>query len=282
MIGVMIVVTGASGRVGGAVVNALADLGLPVRAVSRSGHHETTHRPLVEHVEGNLDVPRSMSGPLAGSEALFLLSGFAGTAAVLDRARDAGTKRVVLLSSGCVAGGDRANAVVRYNAESEDAVRESELQWTVLRPSGFMSNALRWQPELAHGNTVRVPFADIPVAVIDPADIASAAVPALTSDRLGGEILRLTGPEALTPVEQLTILGQVLDRDLRARELSVDEARDFYRETLPEPYVDAFMSFSADRTYDDSIVDPTLPRVTGRPANTFTHWAEANGAEFTK
>ena len=79
-------------------------------------------------------------------------------------------------------GGDLDNYVVRFNVVSEAAVRDCGLAWTVLRPSGFMSNALRWRPQPKAGNTIREPFADVPVALIDPFDIGAVAVRALTED----------------------------------------------------------------------------------------------------
>ncbi len=58
--------------------------------------------------------------------------------------RDAGVQRVALLSSSAVPLGDTTNAVARYHIESEAAVKESGLGWTMLQPNGFMTNALQW------------------------------------------------------------------------------------------------------------------------------------------
>jgi uncharacterized protein YbjT (DUF2867 family) len=58
-------------------------------------------------------------------------------------------RRVVLLSTGAVVGGDLDNAVTRFDVVSEAAVRDAGLEWTVLRPSGFASNALQWVPQRA-------------------------------------------------------------------------------------------------------------------------------------
>jgi uncharacterized protein YbjT (DUF2867 family) len=111
-------------------------------------------------------------------------------------------RRVALLSSGAVDGGDEANAVVAMNAASERAVRVSGLRWTILRASGFQSNALRWLSQLAGGDVVRDPFPEVPIALVDPADLGAAAVTALQGHH-DDETLRLTGPEALRPAEQV-------------------------------------------------------------------------------
>jgi uncharacterized protein YbjT (DUF2867 family) len=91
--------------------------------------------------------------------------------------RAAGARHVVLLSTGAVIGGDLDNDVVRFNV----VVRDSGMDWTVLRPSGFMSNTLQWIPQLRVGDVVREPFADVPIAVIDPFDIAGVAALTLTT-----------------------------------------------------------------------------------------------------
>jgi uncharacterized protein YbjT (DUF2867 family) len=111
---------------------------------------------------------------------VFLLSGYADMPGLLSTIADAGAERVVLLSSGAVAGGDAANAVVRYNMGSEEAVRDCGLPWTILRPSGFHANALQWVPQLRAGDIVREAFADVPIAAIDPLDIAAVAALALS------------------------------------------------------------------------------------------------------
>jgi uncharacterized protein YbjT (DUF2867 family) len=89
-------------------------------------------------------------------------------------------------------------------------VKASSLPHTILRPSGFQSNALRW--DLSDG-VVRAPWPDVPIAAIDPADIAAVAAVALT-DGAAPE-LELSGPEALRPADQVAILAEVLGRELR-------------------------------------------------------------------
>ena len=76
--------------------------------------------------------------------AVFLLAGYPDPPGLLARMNASGVRRVVLLSTGAVVNGNLDNYVVRFNVVSEAAVRDSGLAWAVLRPSGFMSNALRW------------------------------------------------------------------------------------------------------------------------------------------
>jgi uncharacterized protein YbjT (DUF2867 family) len=213
---------------------------------------------------------------------VFLLAGYPDAPGLLARMADAGVRRVVLLSTGAVEGGNLDNYVVRFNVVSEAAVRDSALTWTVLRPSGFMSNALRWRPQLDAGDTVREPFADLPVAVIDPFDIGAVAARALTEQEHAGRSYRLTGPAALLPAERLAVLGEVLGRDLRLEPQSDQEARSAMSAAMPAPLVEAFFEFSRGGTYLDDQVTGTTEDLLGRVPRTFRDWARAHADEFSR
>jgi uncharacterized protein YbjT (DUF2867 family) len=129
----------------------------------------------VEGVVGDLDRPESLAEALDGVGGVFLLSGYKDMPGLLAETRRAGVGYVVLLSGSSAEDGDMGNAISRYMILSEAEVRESGVPWTVLRPSGFMSNALRWTPQLRAGDVVLAPFAGVRVAAIDPHDIAAVA-----------------------------------------------------------------------------------------------------------
>jgi uncharacterized protein YbjT (DUF2867 family) len=275
----MILVMGATGNVGGEVVRALAEGGRPVRAMSR--RPEAASWPAgVEAVAGDLNSPDSVDGALTGVSAVFMLAGYPDPPGLLARMKAAGANRVVLLSTGAVAGGDLDNYVVRFNVVSEAAVRDCGLAWTVLRPSGFMSNALRWQPQLEAGNLIREPFADVPVALIDPFDIGAVAARVLTEDGHDGRSYRLTGPRAMLPAERVAVLADVLGRDLRFEALPDEQGRRQMSESMPGPLVDAFFEFSRGGTYRDDQVEGTAPALLARPLRTFRDWAQAHSGVF--
>lgn len=278
----MYLVSGATGNVGADVVRELAAAGEQVRALTRTAGSAKLP-PGAEPVVGDLNRPESLADALRGVRGVFLLAGYADMPGLLRAAKDAGVEHVVLLSSGAVAGGDVANAVVRYNMVSEAAVHDSGLPATILRPSGFHSNALRWLPQLNEGNVIREAFAGVPVAYIDPLDIAAVAALALTGtadDQHTVTVHRLTGPEAITSADRVRTLSQVLGRELTLVPLSDAEAREEMSRGMPPQYVEAFFSFFADGTYDDSRVDPTVQRLLGRPPRTFAQWAEAHVDDF--
>jgi uncharacterized protein YbjT (DUF2867 family) len=275
----MILVTGATGNVGSELVRALSARGEAVRALARSPGR-AAFPPEVQMVPGDLGVPESLTAALADVSQVFLLGGFTTLADVLRRARGAGAGHVVLLTSRCVVGGNPENAVTRMWLESEAAVRASGLPWTILRPSGFQSNALRWLPQLRRGDVVSAPWPDVPIAAIDPADIAAVAAAVLTQPGHRDAALTLSGPQPLTPGDQVKILAQILRRPLRYQPLSDDQARAQLAADTPAELIDAFFRFFSAGEFDDSPVVGTVRRVTGRPPRTFGQWAEVHAHLF--
>jgi uncharacterized protein YbjT (DUF2867 family) len=275
----MYLIAGATGNVGGEIVAALAAAGEPVRGLVRDPARVALPSG-VEAVAGDLNRPETFASALAGARGLFLLPGYDNIEGLLSSAARAGVERVVLLSGGSAEGGDLGNAVARYMIESERAVAASGLAWTFLRCRAFMSNALRWRPQLRDGDVVQVPFAGVRVAAVDPFDIAAVAVAALTGPGHAGRAYPLTGAESLLPAEQVAILGEVLGRPLRAEALSNEDARAQLEAGMPKAYVDAFFSFYVDGTLDEATVYPTVAEVTGRAPRTFRQWSQAHREDF--
>ena len=267
----MIVVTGATGNVGREVVRHLVEAGVPVRALTRNPAG-------VPHgVAGDLNEPSTLRAPLAGATALFLLSGYSPD--IFTVAREAGVRRVVLLSGGSAETGDRANAVARYMIDTEEALRASGLGWTMVRPRMFMTNTLQWADQIRAG-VVRAPWPDVASAVVDPADIAAVAAAALTGETHEGREYAVTGPTALRPGDRVRILADVLGREIRYEPQPDDEARAEMTAQMPVEYVDAFFSFYSDGKLDEATVFPTVEDVTGRAPRTFAEWVRANAGRF--
>jgi uncharacterized protein YbjT (DUF2867 family) len=275
----MILVTGATGNVGQELVHALVARDEPVRALVRNPDSAAFPSP-VDVAVADLRVPDAVAPALAGIRKLFLLGALA-TTDLLQRVRDAGVEHVVLLTSRCVVGGEPDNAITRMWLDAEAVVRSAGVPWTVLRPSGFHSNVLRWLPQLRHGDVVRAPWPDVPIASIDPADIAAVAATVLTQRGHEHTSPALSGPQPLTPGAQVDTLAQVLRRPLRYEPLDDRDARAQMAADTPAPVIDAFFRFFTDGEFDDSVLVDSVHEITGHQPRTFQEWARAHVPAFT-
>lgn len=282
----MILVTGATGNVGAEVVALLVASGHPVRAMTRRPR-DARMPDGAEVVYGDAADPASLDEAFRGAGRAFLMTAQQVLGAprpthdieLAAAARRAGVERVVKLSVyGAGAGGD---VLARWHAEAEDAVVATGIDYTLLRPGRFMSNALHWAPMIRRGDEVRVPFATRPAAPIDPADIAAIAVAALTTGAHRNTAHRLSGPQVLTPLDELAILGQVLGRRFRPVEPSAEEARaGLLAAGMPPAVVDAVMTRTLDGG-DGAEVLPGMSGLLGRRPTTFAEWARAHAGAFT-
>jgi uncharacterized protein YbjT (DUF2867 family) len=271
----IIAVAGATGNVGGALMDILAGHGHEVRAIVRDVSNGRRFPQGVTAVQGDLNQAASLDAAFDGAEGAFLLSGYDDDGLVAAMTRG-GVRRVALLSSSAAPTGDLTNAVAAYHIRSERALEESGLRWTFLRPNTFMSNTLSWAQPIRAGDPVVAPFADVAVSTNDPRDVAAVAAVSLTSGEYDGLAHRITGPQPLRPSDRVAILGELLGRELPFRPQSDEEARAEMGSRMPAAYVDAFFEFFVAGKIDETSVLPTVEQVTGRPARTFRAWAEEN------
>ncbi|MGW5386923.1 NAD(P)H-binding protein [Nocardia sp. NPDC003963] len=272
----MIVVTGATGNVGSLLVEALADSGHAVTAVSRGVTSPLLARQGVTPVVADLADAAGLAPALDGAEALFLMVSGAGAhvdgAAVLRYAAEAGVQRVVLLSS--QAAGTRPESVSHAPlAALEQVVRSSGLAWTILRPGGFTTNAFAWVESIRAQRKIYAPYADVALPAVDPLDIAEVAAAALTGDGHAGRTYILTGPEPTSPRRRSEILGAALGEHLDFVELEHDRARAQLLQSMPEPVADGTLAILGQPTAEELRVSADVRTVLGRPATSFAVWA---------
>ncbi|MBT2444518.1 NAD(P)H-binding protein [Streptomyces sp. ISL-36] len=280
----MIVVTGATGNVGRPLVAALSAAGAQVTAVSR--------RPLpvdlpegARHVQADLSRAESLREALDGAQALFILLGpeLLGPGespdALLGVAKEAGVRKVVLLSS--QASGTRPEAVSHDRLrEFEQAVRASGLEWTILRPGGFASNAFAWAESVRTERTVMAPFADVALPVVDPADIAAVAAVALREEGHAGQTYVLTGPVAISPREQAAALAEALGEEVSFVELTRESAFAHMSRFMEEAVVNGTLDILGLPLPSEQQVSPDVEKVLGRPAAPFSAWVERSLPAF--
>ncbi|WP_086838031.1 NAD(P)H-binding protein [Amycolatopsis kentuckyensis] len=263
----MIMVVGATGNVGAPLVRMLSEAGEEVTAVSR---HISEAPPGVVVRRGEL-----ASQDFSGVSAAFLLvsGAFVPLDDVLGRAKAAGVRRVVVLSSQGVATG-------RHPAVLEDSVRRSGLEWTLLQPGGFASNTLQWVESIRSAREVVAPFADVALPVVDPSDIAAVAAAALREDGHAGKSYVLTGPAPITPREQAAAIGSAIGEPVRFVSQTREEARALMLGFMPPEVVDVTLDVLGAPTPAEQEVSPDIARVLGRPPRPFTEWASRFAGVF--
>ncbi|MFE0651103.1 NAD(P)H-binding protein [Streptomyces sp. NPDC059534] len=256
----MILVTGASGTIGSHVVRLLAERGVAFRAMSR---HE---RP--DGVRADFDDPESLARAVADVDAVFLVTvppvpSADHDIALVTAAQAAGVRKIVKLSA--IGSGERFDGatVGAWHLAAEEAIEASGLAWTMLRPPSFASNFLWHRPLIQAGDPIPNLTGDSRQAIVDPRDVAAAAVAALTDEAHNGRRYDLTGPDLLTFADQATILERVLQRPVKITDTS----------TLASLPPDMTTGINWARAGGAAYITDHLPRVLGRPAGTFEQWA---------
>ncbi|GAB2640638.1 SDR family oxidoreductase [Nocardia goodfellowii] len=276
----MLLVTGATGNIGSPLVRELHAAGAgPLRALTRDATRSSFPTG-VEPAEADVADQVSLRRVLREVRSMFLVSGVGPDADIIDTARRAGVEHVVLVSSITVRTHPHLAPAAQKSA-IEKELQASGMAWTILRPTQFASNSLLWADAIREHRPVRVPYADIGLPTIHPADIASVARVALTEPGHRGRTYALTGPQLVTARDQVATLAAALRRDIDFAEISRAEAR---AEMLPffgADAVDAVLDVTGGDVNDELLrVRDTVSAVTGAPARPFRHWAEENAHTF--
>ena len=278
----MIVVTGATGNVGRPLTRALAEAGQQVTAVSR---HAAAVPDGVRHLAVDLTEPGGLGPALTGAKALFLLlsgdmhAAGANPADTIAAAEAAGVRRVVLLSTQGVA--TRPLGATRIAMRAlEDLLRGSGLEWAILRPGGFASNALWWAESIRAQRVVAAPFGDVGVPIVDPADIAEVAAACLLDDRHNGGVYELTGPEVITPRRQAEAIAAALGSPVRFHDLTREQAKAAMAHSMPAELAEDTLTILGSPNPAELRVSPDVQRVLGRAPRPFADWAARNIAAF--
>ncbi|WP_290059602.1 NAD(P)H-binding protein [Amycolatopsis solani] len=275
-----ILVTGARGNVGRAVLEELVSAGQDVRAASRDA--TTLDVPDgVAKVSADLEDASTLDAAVAGVSAVFLYTRPQGIEGFVKAAEAAGVRHVVLLSSSATLEPQSAEGrIARLHRAAEEALAAAPFASTVLNPGAFATNALGWRADIAEG-VVRTAYPDSKIGAIHERDIAAVAARILIDRSHAGEALALTGPEPISFREQAAILADVLGRPLRVEELTAEQAAERMVASGFPPEVPPDVLRVWERTLrEPSLVTDVVREVTGRAPRTFRQWAEDHRTDF--
>jgi uncharacterized protein YbjT (DUF2867 family) len=239
----MILVSGASGTVGSEVVKALRARGARLRLGFHSAQKAAAARAAGhDAVAMDYERPESLGPALAGIESVYLVSVLATPELnVVRAAKAAGVRRIIKQSVWGAAG--ESFSFARWHRPVERAIEESGLEWTFLRPNGFMQNFVNFMAAtIREQGAFYLPTGDSRVSHVDVRDIARVAAHVLTEPGHAGKAYELSGPAGLSYAEIARELSGVLGREIRYVELSFED----YKKAavaagVPEAYADALV-----------------------------------------
>jgi uncharacterized protein YbjT (DUF2867 family) len=284
----MILVTGATGLNGKALVRRLSARGVALRALVRSLEKaaELSGLPNVEIVVGDMARPDTLSGPLHGVDRAMLIS--SSVPAMLEvqssfiaAAATAGVKHVVKLS-GIMPELDSPFRFARMHGEIERRLEASGMAFTHLRAGEFMPSYFRQVPSIIAKGALFLPMENARIASIDVGDLAEVADIVLTSPGHEGKIYPLTGPEALSMAEVAEKLSAVAGKKIQYVNVVPDDARKAQLAAGVPPYMaDALAELFAERRKGkEAQVSPVTRTILGRRPTSFDEFAARNAAIF--
>jgi uncharacterized protein YbjT (DUF2867 family) len=286
-----ILVTGATGKVGGAVLQQLIQAGSPVRASSR----DPRTAGLPESIDvraADLADPASFKEALDGVEKVFLFPNPAGIEGFIEVAKTAGVRHIVALSSLAaadkygVSDGDFGESPIRtMHVVVEQAIERSGIDWTFLQPGAFATNTLGWARSIKHEAVVRLPFPDSQTAPIHELDIAAVAVEALLKDGHTNTKYLLTGPESITQRRQAELIGEAVGTAIEVVVQTRDEAyadlsQQFGAFGSPQ-LINSMLDLTKAAIGRPETVETGVQQALGREPRSFAEWAVDHKADFS-
>jgi uncharacterized protein YbjT (DUF2867 family) len=232
-----VLVTGSTGKVGSLVVKELRKRHVTVRALVRKKDTSTPIPEGVELVIGDLLDPVSVEKALDGVDKLYLLNAVVpdeltqGLIAY-DLSKKLKIKHIVYHS---VFKAERFKDVPHFAAKFaiENALREFELPFTIIRPNYFFQNDTTLQDPLTKAGVYPMPLGPHGISAVDVRDIAEATAIALTSDGHYGATYNLNGPDVLSGPMMASIWSKVLGKEIRYAGHDMDEFEQQMRQMAP-------------------------------------------------
>jgi uncharacterized protein YbjT (DUF2867 family) len=284
----MILVTGATGLNGKALVRQLSAKGVLLRALVRNVGKaaELAALPNVEIVVADMAKPETLPAALRGVERAMLNS--SADPAMLEvqsnfiaAAAKAGVKHVVKLS-GIMPELDSPFRFARMHGEIEKRLEASGMAFTHLRAGEFMPTYFRQVPSIVAKGALFLPMENQRIASIDVGDLAEIAAMILTSPGHEGKIYPLTGPEALTMAEVAEKLSAATGKTIKYINVPPEDAKKAQLAAGVPPYIaDALAELFAERRKGkESVVSPVAQTLLGRRPTSFAEFAARNAAIF--
>jgi uncharacterized protein YbjT (DUF2867 family) len=215
-----ILLTGATGNTGQVVAEQLRARGVAFTAMARSEpNRRTLEAAGTPTIAGDFDDPRTLERALAGIEKAYLVctpdEHLVRRETAFIRAAKAAGVRLIVKCSAFSAAPLAVSQNLRSHATIERELSDSGLDYTIVRPHGFMQTftMFNWRM-IQEAGVLSMPAGDGGIPLIDVRDVAAVVTLALTEPGHAGKAYDITGPAVLNMYEQAEILARVLGRPI--------------------------------------------------------------------
>jgi uncharacterized protein YbjT (DUF2867 family) len=282
----MILVTGASGTVGKAVLNEVARSGVKHKAMYRSLDEAAKAPKGTATVVADFAKKETLASALRDVESVYLVCSPIPDLVqletnVIEAGTAAGVKHIVLNSA--LGAGDFPKSFPSWHRKVEDKLRSTRISFTILRPNSFHQNVVTYfAPSIRAQGVFYSSIGNARVSFLDVRDIALVAAKALTGDQHSGKTYELNGAEALTYTEIAEKISRHAGRPVQYVDIPAEAQRKaMLDQGMPAWQVDALLDLQEYYTSGKGgAVDQVLPNLLGRPPITMDRFLTEFATEF--
>jgi uncharacterized protein YbjT (DUF2867 family) len=284
----MILVTGASGNVGRAVLNEVARTGAKHKAMYRSANEATKASAGSQTVIADFAKRETLAAALRDVDAVYLVCSpipdlVQLESNMIDACITAGVKHIVLNSA--LGAGEYSKSFPSWHRKVEDKLKRSGISFTILRPNSLHQNVLTYfAPSIRAQGAFYSSMRNAPVSFLDVRDIAAVAAKTLAGGEHAGKTYELNGPEAITYAALAQKISRHAGRTVEYLDIPIEAQRKaMLDQGMPAWQVDALLDLQEYYTSGNGgAVDQLLPKLLGRPPITIDGFLAEFSGEFRR
>ena len=244
----MILITGATGKTGSAAVQELSNRNIPFRVLIRNEDKQSQITDIGgEVIIGTIEDDAALNQAMEGvQKALVLLPNSEQQLflekKVVDAALEANVQHIVKMSS-MEAVPEATSPIPKLHIQSENYIKNSGMNWTMIKPNFFMQNLLGSGKTIVEQNKFFLPMGEGKAGMIHTKDVGTVIAKVLSEDGHEGQNYEVTGPEILSFHDVAEIFSKVLGKKVDYINVPIDE----YKKTLSQ--------FLTNQWHLDSVID---------------------------
>ena len=281
-----VLITGATGNTGSAIVELLASSDTTVRIIARNPRQVAARWPDAEVAVADFDDAEQLAVALDGVDRAYLVTPSTERAEAqqlrfAEVAASTGVRHIVKLSQ---LAADESSPVrfLRYHAAVERRIRELGGEYTFLRPNLFFQGLLGMAEPISTQGELFAPIGGARVSLVDVRDIAAVAAAALTEPGHAGRTYTVTGPAAITHSDIAAAIGAATRRDVAFVDVPPEKFADALRGAMPPWQLDGLVEDYAHYSRGEAAeVSSAVADVTGRPPRDVVTFAHDYADAFT-